>query len=50
MDGISSGNVELEAEFFRVIDEIDDMRLKSLLVLESFFSFFAGFSSLLSKL
>ena len=37
----------LGAEFLRVIEEIEDIRLKSLLVLESFFSFFVDFSSLL---
>jgi hypothetical protein len=45
MDGMSSG--KLGAEFFRVIEDMEDIRLESLLVHESFFSFFAGFSSLL---
>lgn len=39
----------LGAEFFRVMEEMEDIRLKSLLVRESFFSFLAGFSSLLDS-
>lgn len=35
----------LGVEFFLVMEDIEDILLKSLLVLESFFSFFAGFSS-----
>lgn len=44
-EGISSAM--LGAEFFLLIEVIEDIRLKSLLALESFFSFFVGFSSLL---
>lgn len=43
MEGAAS--VILGAEFFLVIEDMEDIRLKSLLVLESFFSFFTGFSS-----
>ena len=46
----SSSCIELVVEFFREMEAAEDMRLKSLLVLESFFSFFSTFSSALSKL